>query len=49
MDNKRNTKNELLLLIDEVVAGCDEAWETLESRDRFFDAIDALVTYIEEA
>lgn len=48
MDNKKDVKNKLLSLIDEVVEGCDEAWETLESRDRFFDAIDALVTYIEK-
>ena len=41
-------KEKLLELVDEVIAGCDEAWETLESRDRFFEAIDALITYIEE-
>lgn len=41
-------KERLLELVDEVVEGCDEAWETLENRDRFFDAIDELITYIKE-
>lgn len=41
-------KEKLLELVNEVVAGCDEAWETLDSRDRFFEAIDTLITYIEE-
>ena len=43
------SKEKLLELLDKVDEGCDEAWEELESRDRYFDAMDELRTYIKEA
>ena len=41
-------KEKLFELLDEVDAGCDEAWLELESRDRYFAAMNKLREYIEE-
>lgn len=48
-NKKKLSKKKLLRLLDKVDADCDEAWEKLESRDRYFDAMDELRTYIKEA
>ena len=48
-NKKKLSKKKLLKLLDEVDAGCDEAWLELESRDRYFNAMDKLRTYIEDA